>query len=316
MNRPGNIAKSILAAVVAILLLLAAQIIVLTVTGIQSGDGVIRTLTKMAQSSAGIDKTVLVRCYILFTVLVFVLFGIWYQARFVRPYAAPRRKTSGRFTLLTILTLILLGVGTQFIAQLIMNAEEKLMPALYQASGNAVSNLAENGSFSLWAALYIIILAPIAEELIFRGVVYRYARLNMSFLGADILQAVLFGIYHMNLIQGIYAFVIGLFLGFVASRGRGIRYSILLHILFNAFGFFFSSFFEGLPALLPVPSYAFGIGVTIFTMYVYAFEFKPSRRKAPQDTRGQLNDLDGLTGGREAGADGSEYRSRDTDNDR
>jgi membrane protease YdiL (CAAX protease family) len=316
MNRPGNIAKSILAAAAAIVLLLAAQIIVLAVAGIQSGDGVISTLTKMAQTSSSIDKTVLVRCYILFTVLVFILFGIWYRARFVRPYAASKRKTSGGFTLLTILMLILLGVGTQFIAQLIMNAEEKIMPALYRASGNAVTNLADNGNFTLWAALYIIILAPIAEELIFRGVVYRYARLNMSFIGADILQAVLFGIYHMNLIQGIYAFVIGLFLGFVASRGRGIRYSILLHILFNAFGFFFSNFFEGLPALFPLPSYAFGIGITIFTMYVYAYEFKPARRRMPQDTRNQLHDLDGRAGRQDDMAAGSERRNREAENDR
>jgi hypothetical protein len=42
----------------------------------------------------------------------------------------------------------------------------------------------------------------------------------MPFWVANILQAVLFGIYHMNPLQGIYAFFIGLFLGYVCHKGE------------------------------------------------------------------------------------------------
>ena len=40
----------------------------------------------------------------------------------------------------------------------------------------------------------------------------------------------------MNMIQGIYAFCLGLVLGYVCNRGGSIYYSLLLHMLFNFWG--------------------------------------------------------------------------------
>jgi membrane protease YdiL (CAAX protease family) len=52
-------------------------------------------------------------------------------------------------------------------------------------------------------------------------------------MAANILQAVLFGIYHMNLIQGVYAFVLGIILGFTAEYFHSIWAAILLHACVN-----------------------------------------------------------------------------------
>ncbi len=58
------------------------------------------------------------------------------------------------------------------------------------------------------------IVSPLAEELVFRGAVYGRLRCSWSFPWAAVLSAALFAVYHGNLVQGIYAFVMGLFLAY------------------------------------------------------------------------------------------------------
>lgn len=48
----------------------------------------------------------------------------------------------------------------------------------------------------------------------------------------------------MNIVQGIYAFALGLILGYVCDKGKSIYYSIFLHILFNFWGTIISSLFD------------------------------------------------------------------------
>ena len=73
-----------------------------------------------------------------------------------------------------------------------------------------------------------------SEELIFRGAILDRLYLAFPFWAANLLQALLFGIYHMNLVQGIYAFVLGAVLGLVRVSVGTIFASIGTHIIFNA----------------------------------------------------------------------------------
>lgn len=58
------------------------------------------------------------------------------------------------------------------------------------------------GEFSFPSIVATVILAPVVEELVFRGLTLRLLRRSgFSFLVANIIQAVLFGCYHMNLVQ-------------------------------------------------------------------------------------------------------------------
>ena len=87
-------------------------------------------------------------------------------------------------------------------------------------------------------AIYTAILGPIAEELAFRGLSLGYFKKSLpSFALANIMQALLFGFIHMNFIQGAYAFMIGLLLGYVAHRTGSLLLSIVLHICFNSSSF-------------------------------------------------------------------------------
>lgn len=81
--------------------------------------------------------------------------------------------------------------------------------------------------------LMIGFVAPITEELIFRGVVFHLANRQVGFLGANLLQAVLFGIYHGNLVQGIYAALLGFILGAICYKFKSLFAAIILHIFIN-----------------------------------------------------------------------------------
>lgn len=75
---------------------------------------------------------------------------------------------------------------------------------------------------------------------------------------AVIVSALLFGLFHANLSQLFYAFLLGLLLGYVYLRTGKLRYSIALHMLFNLLGSIVG------PALL-------GSGVTPLAVYLVIF---------------------------------------------
>jgi membrane protease YdiL (CAAX protease family) len=56
----------------------------------------------------------------------------------------------------------------------------------------------------------------------------------LPFTAANIIQAAVFGIYHLNVIQGAYAFLLGMILGYVANKYKSITASILLHMAVNS----------------------------------------------------------------------------------
>jgi membrane protease YdiL (CAAX protease family) len=97
-----------------------------------------------------------------------------------------------------------------------------VMPVLEQVSGSS-------NTFSMF--LYASILAPIWEELLFRGCILRGLRpfgKQFAVLGS----ALLFGLFHGNLLQAPYALVVGLLLGYVTVE-YSIVWSIALHMFNN-----------------------------------------------------------------------------------
>ena len=75
---------------------------------------------------------------------------------------------------------------------------------------------------------------PIAEELLFRGVVFK--RLRMVLLDgkkAMILSAVIFGIFHFNIVQFIYAAVLGILLAYFVEKTRKVSLAVIGHMAAN-----------------------------------------------------------------------------------
>ena len=83
--------------------------------------------------------------------------------------------------------------------------------------------------------LSTVVIAPIVEELIFRGLVFSKIRRISNVKIAAVLSALLFGIYHGNWIQAPYAFLMGLAAAYVYEKYKNILAPILLHASANLF---------------------------------------------------------------------------------
>lgn len=81
--------------------------------------------------------------------------------------------------------------------------------------------------------LAIVIAAPLVEELLFRGLVYRRTRELAGVKVAIILSALYFGVYHMNVVQGLYAFLLGILLAWVGEKYQSLWAPILFHAAAN-----------------------------------------------------------------------------------
>jgi membrane protease YdiL (CAAX protease family) len=136
--------------------------------------------------------------------------------------------------------LIIMAAASQVIAGFVGNLTFVIFPEAGQKFIEMTEAAGLGKSVSIGMLFYAAILGPIVEELCFRGLSFRYAREKMSFLLANILQAVLFGAFHMNLIQGIYTFLLGLVLGYVMEKSGNLTLTIAFHILFNALSFVYS----------------------------------------------------------------------------
>ena len=83
--------------------------------------------------------------------------------------------------------------------------------------------------------IFVVILSPIVEEIIFRGILLDKLR-GYGDKTAIVFTALTFGLLHGNLSQFFYAFVLGLIFGYIAIKTNTIQYTIILHIIVNLFG--------------------------------------------------------------------------------
>lgn len=77
------------------------------------------------------------------------------------------------------------------------------------------------------------ILVPIVEELVFRGLMYKRLRYGLPFLPAALYGAFAFAIFHGNLVQMIYAFVLGMLFSYMYEKYGSLKAPIFAHIMMN-----------------------------------------------------------------------------------
>lgn len=178
----------------------------------------------------------------LFSCLIYVVPGAvfitWYYFAFVEKrgiretlYSHTRRLSPACFG-----WIVLLGFAVQHVISLLMAAIYAIMPSAMDQYTEMIDSSGISQYSILWA-VSTLILPPIVEEIIFRGLILQYlGRAGARFLVANLIQAVLFGVFHMNFVQGIYTALLGFLLGWLAYRYDSILVPMVLHAIFNLFG--------------------------------------------------------------------------------
>ncbi len=102
-----------------------------------------------------------------------------------------------------------------------------------EITGNYVTKLSVLSS-TFPEVIKTVIIAPISEEVIFREWIYNFLKKRTKFY--NIIQAFLFALYHFILVQSIYAFISGIFLGNVKRKTDSLETVIFCHSFFNLIG--------------------------------------------------------------------------------
>ena len=139
---------------------------------------------------------------------------------------------SSRFSLPVFLHFFLIFCGVQWISSLLTIP----LVLLFQKMGLDLSYsemAAKGGALNdIPMLVYTILIAPIVEDLVFRGVFYKLFKAFGSFFTA-FACSLFFALIHSNFLQFIPAFMMG-FVLFAIRDKYGLRYSILLHLTNNA----------------------------------------------------------------------------------
>lgn len=242
-------------------------------TVIMKGSNISFYNTLMELATDSMFNTVVMVVYALITISSF---SIWYYCSYEGNFIPIIPKG---FSFKMFLAIILLVPGTQFLSDYICELINVIRPDWIRQYLDLIDQAGIGSTDSLLMVAYSVILAPVCEELIFRGVTLQSIKRALPFWGANIFQAVLFGLFHGNWVQGIYAFSIGLVLGYVYEKGGSIYCSILFHMLFNAWGVFLSKYIQIEDGMLFL---IITIPITIISFAVGFILYRPKRYASPK----------------------------------
>ncbi|KAB5909240.1 CPBP family intramembrane metalloprotease [Bifidobacterium adolescentis] len=129
----------------------------------------------------------------------------------------------GLFFKLLLMCLPMMWVGSVFGSMLSM--------AL--SNGEATDRVADLAmQTNIWNVVFLVIVGPIFEEWLFRKQLIDHTR-KYGEKTAILLSGLAFGLFHMNLFQFFYAFLLGLMFGYVYTRTSKLRYSTAMHMIIN-----------------------------------------------------------------------------------
>lgn len=243
---PG-IASLIVQIVMGVILLIICSVIATLQLG-ATPDMDMAALSELQMELYMQNTGLLILCY---HALAIVGFGLWYYFGCGRPKVTnPLKYFPGKCLPVTVL----LSLGLCFFANAFILVGQYIAPEAIEA----YAELMEAAGLGIDPVTIFtsIILAPIGEEILCRGLTYHYAKKvvagmtnrRIAFWIANSLQAFMFGVMHGNIVQGLYAFFLGLGLGWLRERYNSLYPAILAHAIIN-----FTSTYVAEHAILALP---------------------------------------------------------------
>ena len=136
-------------------------------------------------------------------------------------------KQKKKITWYVVLETILAAVGLNFLFSALLS---------WIVADQGISNEAQDALLSgrmIFQIFGMGIAVPITEELVFRGLVYQKLERYLSVRQAVLLGAAIFALYHGNIIQGLFAFLMGIILNLLYHHFEDLRVPILFHAASN-----------------------------------------------------------------------------------
>lgn len=166
--------------------------------------------------------------YLITAIFSIIFISVIYMARGDNMFVYCRYK---KFDMYYILPVVLISICICLILLIIIPLIIEVFP-----SYNKVNSLLQKSLSSKLGIMVMIIVAPIFEETFFRGLIFNKLIDKSNITIAVILQALIFGVFHGNVIQFLYTFLLGILLGFIVYKTGSLMASIIAHMSFNLFG--------------------------------------------------------------------------------
>jgi membrane protease YdiL (CAAX protease family) len=129
---------------------------------------------------------------------------------------------------------------TPFVAMLVpalllgMSSLSYVVQTIFPESPQEEAMFRQMGAANFAAVTAACVLAPVLEEMLFRGIILRSFLLQYPRWTAIVISATLFGVAHMNLYQYIVATILGIVAGWLYERSQSLIPCIVLHACYNS----------------------------------------------------------------------------------
>ncbi len=148
--------------------------------------------------------------------------------------------SSGRFQFMLLLPLTIAGFGITILASELGNVLHAISPVPKEY----VEFLNQLFNQNLWGVLFAVgVVAPVVEELIFRGVILDGLQIRYPARTALFVSSFLFGAIHIIPWAIINAFLLGLFFAWLRIKTRSLPLCIYIHSFYNSLPFLLSAYF-------------------------------------------------------------------------
>lgn len=170
----------------------------------------------------------------------------------------------------------ILGIGMVAVITFVMGMLPEEMLEAYAEESQVLT-----GS-TLTVVLSNMIIAPIVEEMIFRGLILSRLKRAVPIVWAVLISSLIFGLAHGQIVWMVYAFVLGLVLSIVAIQTESVAAAIVLHMVFNISGTVIPMLCED--CSIAVMAVIAAVGAVVVAVTIGAIIKKPFHKKAKNET--------------------------------
>ncbi len=174
------------------------------------------------------------------TILVTVLllaYSLWLYRIFQKRQQDAVETAVRSFDLRMVLAIPILTLGLKGIVQIWFVAVESWLNSIPLIEESMQSHIDNWSSIDtqpyIWSLLSVVVIGPIVEELLFRGLVFHYLEQIRGGWFPIVISGIVFGIWHGEPVQCVYTAIMGIAFGVVYAKVRDLRVVILLHMLNN-----------------------------------------------------------------------------------
>ena len=170
------------------------------------------------------------------TISTGIVFPLWYFLR----YGRKNKKTAGElihhtFDAKKTSLYIIFALFCYSFSIILMELEVVLFPKSAEFINTTIGNMF--GANQLLMAFTTILFAPLGEECLFRGIFFKKAGNYLTPLFVVIISSIMFGVFHMNIIQGLYVQAFALLCGYVTYKTDSVLPAIFIHAIYNGTNF-------------------------------------------------------------------------------